>query len=160
MSDNGEAAHQGRQGAGVPQGRVSEPRYLERGAKWRAVLYGPLFALFGYLVELATGPTHAVAWVLVGLALAAITAPWIHARKRFLTVRVTATELWEGREALPLDKIAQVDDVGTPTGARVLGGGWSTPHKYDELPIRLDDDTVVLAWAKDVDALRAALIRT
>ncbi|NKQ58388.1 DUF3093 family protein [Amycolatopsis sp. K13G38] len=139
---------------------MSEIRYLERGATWTALLYGPLFAVLGYLAELVTGATHTVAWILVGLGLAVITAPWIYARRRFLTVKVTSTELWEGRESVPLSKITQVDDVGAPTGARVLGGGWSTPRKYDELPIRLDDDTVVLAWAKDVEALRTALSGT
>ena len=139
---------------------MNQPRFLEYGAKWTALLYGPLFALAGYLAELATGATHAVAWVLVGLGLAAITAPWVHARRRFLTVRVTDTELWQGREALPLSEIAETRDVGTPAGARVLGGGWSTPRKYDELPLRLADGTVVLAWAKDTEALRAALERS
>ncbi|TNC28566.1 DUF3093 family protein [Amycolatopsis alkalitolerans] len=138
---------------------MSETRYFEPGAKWTALLYGPLFAVLGYLAELATGTTHTVAWILVGLGLAAITAPWIHARRRFLTVRVTGTELWEGRESLPLSEIAETTDVGAPAGARVLGGGWSTPRKFDELPIRLTDGTVVVAWAKDVQALRAALER-
>lgn len=136
---------------------MSETRYIEFGAKWTALLYGPLFAVLGYLVELATGTTHAIAWVLVALGLAAITAPWIHARRRFLTVRVTDTELWEGRESLPLKEIADTSDVGAPVGARVLGGGWSAPRRYQELPIRLTDGTVVLAWAKDAGALRAAL---
>lgn len=72
-------------------------------------------------------------------------------------MRVTRQELWQGREALPLSQIKEIDDVGTPVGARVLGGGWTVPRKYDELPIRLDDGTVVLAWAKDVDSLRDAL---
>lgn len=136
---------------------MSETRYLEPGAKWTALCYGPVFAVLGYLAELATGTTHTIAWVLVGLGLATITAPWIHARRRFLTVRVTDTELWEGRESLPLTDIAETADVGAPTAARVLGGGWSTPNKYEELPIRLKDGTVVLAWAKDVHALRAAI---
>ncbi|HVW43024.1 MAG TPA: hypothetical protein VHC18_16915 [Amycolatopsis sp.] len=139
---------------------MSQVRYVEYGAKWWALLYGPLFALLGYLAELATGSTHLVAWILVGLGLAAITAPWVHARRRFLTVKVTTTELWEGQEMVPLTKITQVEDVGAPAGARVLGGGWGTPRKYDELPIRLDDDTVVLAWARDVEALRTALAAT
>ena len=103
---------------------MSHTRYLEHGARWSAVLYGPLFAQRGYFAELATGTAHTVAWILVGLGLAAITAPWIYARRRFLTVKVTSTELWEGREMVPLAKIAQVEDVGAPTGARVLGGGW------------------------------------
>jgi hypothetical protein len=139
---------------------VNEPRYVEYGAKWRALLYGPLFALFGFLVELATGQTHVFAWIIVALGLAAITAPWVHARRRFLTVKVTDTELWQGRESLPLAEIAETTDVGAPTGARVLGGGWGTPRKYEELPLRLIDDSVVLAWARDVTALRAAIERT
>jgi len=132
-------------------------RYLERGASWTALAYGPGFALLGYLAELLTGRAHTVAWALVGVGLAAITAPWIHARRRFLTVQVTDDSLWQGREALPLTEIAEVDDVGAPTGARVLGGGWSVPNKYDTLPVRLTDDSVVLAWARDVAALRTAL---
>jgi hypothetical protein len=31
------------------------------------------------------------------------------------------------------------------------------PKKFTEVPLRLADDTVVLAWAKDPDALRAAI---
>jgi hypothetical protein len=132
--------------------------YLERGASWAPLLYGPGFAVLGALAELATGgPVHAVAWTLVGLGLAAITAPWIHARRRFFTVRVTSKALWQGREELSMDRIAEVADVGAPAGARVLGGGWSAPRAYDEIPIRLDDDSVVLAWARDGAALRAAI---
>jgi hypothetical protein len=138
---------------------VSEQtRYLELGAAWTPLLYGPGFAVLGAIAELATGgPVHVIAWVLVGLGLAAITAPWINARRRFHTVRVTSTALWQGREELPLDRIAEVTDVGVPAGARVLGGGWSVPRRYDELPVRLDDGTVVLAWARDGEALRAAI---
>ncbi|HKS44106.1 MAG TPA: hypothetical protein VJT49_03115 [Amycolatopsis sp.] len=132
--------------------------YLERGASWCALLYGPGFAVLGALAEWAIGgPVHVFAWVLAGLGLAAITAPWIHARRRFFTVRVTPTALWQGREELPIGRIAEVTDVGLPAGARVLGGGWSAPRKYDEIPIRLDDDSVVLAWAREGAALRAAI---
>lgn len=135
-----------------------ENRYLERGAAWTPLWYGPGFAVLGALAELATGgPVHVVAWVLVGLGLAAITVPWINARRRFHTVRLTSTALWQGREELRLDRIAEVTEVGVPAGARVLGGGWSVPRNYDELPVRLDDGTVVLAWARDGEALRAAI---
>jgi hypothetical protein len=44
-----------------------------------------------------------------------------------------------------------------PVGARVLGGGWTVPKKFTEVPLRLTDDTVVVAWARDPEALRAAL---
>jgi hypothetical protein len=137
---------------------VSEIRYHESGASWMALLYGPGFAVLGAIAEPLTGaPVHGVAWVLVGLGLAAITAPWVYARRRFFTVRVTSSALWQGREELPLARIAEVTDVGAPAGARVLGGGWSAPRKYDELPVRLDDGSVVLAWAKDGAALRDAI---
>jgi hypothetical protein len=132
--------------------------YREPGSGWAPVLWGPALALAGYLSELALGgPTHALAWMLVGLALAALTVVWVYARRRFLAVTLTSRTLWQGRESLPVERIAEVDDVGAPVGATVLGGGWTVPRKYDELPVRLDDDSVVLAWARDVEALRTAL---
>lgn len=132
--------------------------YRERGSGWAPVLWGPTLALAGYLAELALGgPRHAPAWTLAGLALMALTAVWVYARRRFLAVTLTSQTLWQGREPLPVERVAEVDDVGAPVGATVLGGGWTVPRKYDELPIRLDDDSVVLAWARDVEALRAAL---
>ncbi|SDY58670.1 hypothetical protein SAMN05421504_10637 [Amycolatopsis xylanica] len=135
-----------------------EDRYREQAVSWLALIWGPVFALVGYLTELiGGGPRHGLTWIGVGLGLALITLPWAYARRRYLTVRVTRLELWQGREALPLGQIKELDDVGTPVGARVLGGGWTVPRKYDELPIRLEDGTVVLAWAKDVEALRDAL---
>lgn len=133
-------------------------RYREQAVSWLALIWGPVFALVGYLSEfIGGGQRHGLTWIGVGLGLALITLPWAYARRRYLTVRVTRQALWQGREALPLSQIKEIDDVGTPVGARVLGGGWTVPRKYDELPIRLDDGTVVLAWAKDVDSLRDAL---
>lgn len=134
--------------------------YREPGAGGAPLFWGPAFALAGYLIELAIGgPTHAIAWVLVGLALLVVLAVWVYSRRKFLAVRLTTTHLWQGREALPVARIAAVDDVGSPLGVKVLGGGWSAPRKYDELPLRLDDGSVVLAWARDGDALREALHR-
>ncbi|GAA3553413.1 hypothetical protein GCM10022222_41430 [Amycolatopsis ultiminotia] len=132
--------------------------YSEPGVRWTALVWGPLFAVLGALAELATGgPVHVVGWVLVGVALVALTLPWVYARRRFLSIEVTTHELRQGRERVPAGRIAEVTDVGTPVGTKVLGGGWSVPRKYDELPVRLDDDTVVLAWARDVESLRTAL---
>lgn len=133
-------------------------RYREPGAGGAPLLWGPGFALAGYLVELAIGgPRHGVAWVCVGLALLAVLSVWVYSRRRFLAVRVTTENLWQGREKLPVRRIVEVDDVGAPVGAKVLGGGWSVPKKYDALPLRLDDGSVVLAWARDVEDLRSAL---
>jgi hypothetical protein len=134
--------------------------YREPGAKWSALVWGPLFAVAGFLTELVTGGVlHVLGWILVGLGLLAMTAPWIYARRRFLSVRVTRENLWQGREAVAVDTIVAVADVSPALGAKVLGGGWTVPRKFDELPIQLADGSVVLAWARDVEALQAALAR-
>ncbi|QRP45512.1 hypothetical protein [Amycolatopsis sp. FDAARGOS 1241] len=134
--------------------------YSEPGVGWVALVWGPLFAVLGALAELATGgPVHWVPWLMVAFALCVLTIPWVYARRRFLSLAVTTDGLRQGRERIEADKIADVTDVGTPVGARVLGGGWSVPNKYDELPVKLADGTVVLAWARDVEALKAALGR-
>jgi hypothetical protein len=134
--------------------------YAESGVSWAAIGWGPVFAVVGALAELVTGgPVHVVGWLLVGLGLCVITMPWVYARRRFLSLEVTTEQLRQGREKVPAAQIADVTDVGTPVGARVLGGGWSVPRKYDSLPVKLADGTVVLAWAKDVEALRNALDR-
>ncbi|MYW94093.1 hypothetical protein G3I59_26665 [Amycolatopsis rubida] len=132
--------------------------YSEPGVGWSALIWGPLFALLGALAELATGgPTHVVGWVLIGAALCGLTLPWVYARRRFLSLEVTTEQVRQGRETVAAERIASVTDVGAPVGTRVLGGGWSVPRKYDELPVELDDGTVVLAWARDVEALKTAL---
>jgi hypothetical protein len=143
-----------------PEPTEASTVYREPGVRWAAVLSGPVFALLGFLVEKVTGgPQHEIAWLLVGIGLFAITAPWVYARRKFLSVRVTRDTLWQGREPLVVHRIAAVADVGAPVGARVLGGGWTVPRKYDELPLKLDDGTVVLACARDVRALQSALSR-
>ncbi len=134
--------------------------YHEPGVSWVALVWAPLFALIGLLAELITGgPVHVVGWLVVAFGLCALTLPWVYARRRFLSLEVTTGEYRQGREKLAAEQIAEVDDVGTPVGTRVLGGGWSVPRKYDELPVKLADGTVVLAWARDVEALKAALAR-
>ncbi|QKV76661.1 hypothetical protein [Amycolatopsis sp. Hca4] len=134
--------------------------YAESGVSWAAIGWGPAFALVGALAELVTGgPVHVVGWLLVAFGLCVITMPWVYARRRFLSLEVTSEQLRQGREKVPAAQIASVTDVGAPVGARVLGGGWSVPRKYDSLPVELADGSVVLAWAKDVEALRDALDR-
>ncbi|MCR6485410.1 hypothetical protein M8542_21520 [Amycolatopsis sp. OK19-0408] len=139
---------------------MSDRLYAESGVSWAAIVWGPVFALVGALAELATGgPVHVVGWLLVGAGLCAITVPWVYARRRFLSLEVTTRQLRQGREKVPAEELASVTDVGAPVGARVLGGGWAVPRKYDSLPVELTDGTVVLAWAKDVEALQDALDR-
>lgn len=133
--------------------------YVEPGSSWWPVLWGPLFAVAGAVLELVTGPVHALAWVLVGIALGGAAGLWVQARRRALLVRLTTSALTQGRETLATARIAEFDDIGTPIGAKVLGGGWSVPRKFDSVPIKLDDGTTVLAWARDGDALREAMAR-
>jgi hypothetical protein len=131
--------------------------YAEAGSTWWPLAWGPVFALAGAGVEALTGPVHVLDWVIVGLLLFGCTLLWVQARRRVCSVVLTRNALHQGRESLPLGDIADSDDVGLPVGARVLGGGWTVPKKFTEVPLRLTDDTVVVAWARDPEALRAAL---
>jgi hypothetical protein len=131
--------------------------FAEPGSSWWPVLFGPVFAGAGAALESGTGRVHTLAWVLVGIGLAGITAIWVHTRRRLLSVRLTRSSLTQGQEQLEVRRIAEVDDVGTTAGARVLGGGWTVPRKFTDVPIRLEDGTVVLAWARDGEGLRSAL---
>ncbi|HJP76572.1 MAG TPA: hypothetical protein VJ914_20045 [Pseudonocardiaceae bacterium] len=132
-------------------------RYAEAGSSWWPVLWGPVFALVGGLVEATTGPVHLIEWIVVGIGLAVAAIVWVQARRRVCSVRLTEETLHQGREELAVDRIAEIEDVGPPLGARVLGGGWTVPKRFTEVPLRLRDGSVVLAWAKNPDALRAAL---
>lgn len=134
--------------------------YSERGSSWWPVLWGPAFAALGLVAEqLTLGPQHVAMWILVGIALAVAAAIWVYGRRRLLAVRLTRSELVLGRERLAVDRIAEVSEVGAPVGARVLGGSWTVPKGTGEIPLRLDDDTVVLAWAMDPEKLAAELAK-
>jgi hypothetical protein len=132
-------------------------RYAEAGSSWWPLAWGPVFALAGAGVEALSGPVHVLDWVIVGLLLFGSALLWTQARRRVCSVVLTTHALHQGREPLEVSRIAEVDDVGYPAGARVLGGGWTVPKRFAEVPLRLTDDTVVVAWAKDPDALRTAL---
>lgn len=131
--------------------------YAEPGSTWWPLVFGPAFALVGGGVEALSGPVHVVAWVVVGVGLFACTLLWVRARRSVCRVALSEDALLQGRESLSTNEIVDVPDIDPPTGARVLGGGWTVPNKFREVPLKLADDTVVLAWARDPDALRAAL---
>ena len=131
--------------------------FHEPGSSFWPLLWGPVFAAIGAALEAPTGQVHGLAWPLVGIGLAGVAAVWVSSRRRLLSVRLTTHSLTEGQETLLVERIAAVDEVGTPAGARVLGGGWTVPRKYDDVPLRLTDGSVVLAWAKDGEGLRDAL---
>lgn len=140
--------------------------YAETGSSWWPLTWGPVFALVG---ALGGGAMPVWIWLLAGAVLTLFTAVWVAARRRFREVRLTPTRLRGGREVLPVERIASVEiasveiasgeDVGAPIGAPVIGGGWLVPRGTTEVPLRLDDGSTVLAWARDPDALVAALRR-
>ena len=140
---------------------MSDPvLYAERGASWWPVLWGPGFALVGILVEsLTPGARHTALWLLLAGILAVATGVWVYGRRRLCSVRLTRTTLSTGREDLEVSRIASLSDVGVPVGARVLGGSWTVPRGTSEVPLGLDDGTVVVAWAKNPEGLTEALGR-
>ncbi len=133
--------------------------FTEHGSSWWPLLWGPLFAAAGILLEVTTGPVHWLAWFVVGGGLFGGAVVWVSARRKVYLVRLTTGSLTQGRERLAVGRIAAVTDVGAPAGVRVLGGGWAIPRKTTAVPVRLDDDTVALAWARDDEGLREALRR-
>jgi hypothetical protein len=133
--------------------------YAEPGSSRWPLLWGPAFAALGAGLEALTGPVHVVQWLVVGIGLFGVFALWVTARRKVYRVELTPDTLHQGREALRVKDIEQVTDVGAAPGARVLGGGWTVPRKTVEVPVRLDDGSTVLAWARDDEALKAALAR-
>ena len=132
--------------------------FAEHGSSWWPALWAPVFAAIGIGVELATGvAVHWFQWVVVAVGLGGFGLIWASARRKVYKVELTTATLTQGREQLPTERIAAVTDVGAPTGAKILGGGWTVPRKTDEVPVRLDDGTVVLAWARDGEAFIEAL---
>lgn len=133
-------------------------RYAEPGCGWWPLAWGPGFAIAGAAVETVTpGTRHPWAWVLLAVALALAGAAWVYGRRRVYSVSLSSAALVLGRETLPVSRIAAMDGIEPPAGARVLGGGWAVPKGTTAVPLRLDDGSVVLAWARDPQALSAAL---
>lgn len=138
---------------------MSQARVLDEqpGARWSAVLFGPAFAAAGALAVSVSGPVNAVLWLVVGVCLTGTTALWVAARRAVCTVRLTEDVLSVGKEHLAVGRIRAVDGVEAPTGARVLGEVWAVPKRFTPVPLRLDDGSVVVAWARDGERLRTAL---
>ncbi|GLZ38210.1 hypothetical protein [Actinokineospora sp. NBRC 105648] len=127
--------------------------YAEPGSSWWPVLWGPVFCAVGAGLEALTGPVHGLAWILVAVVLAGMTAAWVNARRKVCAVSVTPVYLHQGQDRLAVAKIARAADVDAPVSAKPLGGGWTVPRKTTEVPLELDDGTVVLAWARHPDGL-------
>ncbi|MFC7618042.1 hypothetical protein ACFQV2_36285 [Actinokineospora soli] len=110
----------------------------------------------GAAVEAWSGPVHWFAWTAVGVVLTLMAAGWVNARRKVCAVELTDETLRQGQQELPVARIAALHDGDAP-GAPVLGGGLTVPRKTTEVPLTLDDGSVVLAWARFPGRMRAAL---
>lgn len=128
--------------------------FAEAGSSWWPLLWGAPVVLPGLLLG---GPGPWV-WLVAGAGFTLFAAGWVGARRRFRRVRLTPTRLQAGRETLPVARVAAAD-VGASMGAPVLGGSWLVPSGTTGVPLRLDDGTTVLAWARDAEGLVTALRR-
>lgn len=134
--------------------------YAEAGSSWWPLAWGPLLVLPGVLIEVTGGGGIPLwLWLAAGAGLTLFTTAWVAARRRFREVQLTPEQLREGREVLQVARIAAVDDAGLSMGAPVIGGSWVVPRGTTGIPLRLDDGTTVLAWARDAEALGTALRR-
>ena len=83
--------------------------FVEWGARWRALAWGPVFCLVALIVELTTGPVvHWVALAVIAVVLMGFTAIQIVAARRHVTVVLTPDELTQGTENVAVADIAEV----------------------------------------------------
>ncbi|MCP2299000.1 hypothetical protein SAMN04244553_2859 [Nocardia amikacinitolerans] len=140
--------------------------FAEPGARWRAVLYGPLLCLLVLVLEMVTSsPVHWFALIFCGALIAAFVALQVVAGRRHVSVELTGSTLRQGAETLPLTGIAGVlperdehswNDEDWES-ARALGELSGVPRRRKGIGLRLRDGGLVQAWARDHRGLRTAL---
>jgi len=128
-------------------------RYHESGSTWWPLLWGPGFCGVGFTLETVTGASHGLAWIVVGVVLLGLTALWVSARRTDRAVTLTDTTLRMGTGMISVARIARVEGVPEPVGARAIGGGFTIPAKTHPVPMELVDGSVVLGWARFSDDL-------
>ncbi|OZE99563.1 hypothetical protein [Rhodococcoides fascians] len=142
--------------------------FEEPGARWRSLLWGPVFCAAVLVFELLTGPVvHWVALAVVAVVLTGFTYVQVSAARRHVSVALTATELRQGTERLSIADIAVVFPAPEYAAgeyepkkwetARVLGELTGIPRRRRGVGLRLVGGGLVQAWAKDDDGLREAL---
>ncbi|MGN7134070.1 hypothetical protein ACTHQY_12455 [Rhodococcoides corynebacterioides] len=144
--------------------------FVEWGARWRTLAWGPLFCLLALVVELTTGPVvHWIALAVIAVVLMGFTAIQIVAARRHVTVILTADELTQGTENVAVADIAEVypepdyaangNTLEKWQSARVLGELSGVPRGRTAVGLRLRGQGLVQAWAKDDETLREHLDR-
>ncbi|RVW01395.1 hypothetical protein [Rhodococcus xishaensis] len=144
----------------------TEPLFIEPGARWRTVAYGPVFCIVALVIELLTGPVvHWFALTLFAVILTGIVYAQVVAARRHVSVVLGAASLRQGTEELLLAEIDAVLPKADPYAdepqrwefARSLGELSSVPRRRKGIGLRLRDGSLVQAWARDDDGLRVAL---
>jgi hypothetical protein len=152
-----EVPHGPDEGQGPDEGPVL---FAEPGAPWWPLLIGPVLALGGLLLDrMAPGGANPLAWLVVGLVLFLPIALIVRARRRFLRVRLTPDLLVQGDESVPTARLAAVraTDGSGRYGLRPFGEHPTVPPHLGVVVVTLDDGTRRAAWARDAEALHAAL---
>ncbi|MFC9516060.1 hypothetical protein ACFTSD_10075 [Nocardiaceae bacterium NPDC056970] len=147
-------------------GDAQTPLFLEEGARWRTVVYGPVFCVIALVIELVTGPVvHWFALTLFAAILAGIVSVQVAAARRHVSVLLTGSLLRQGAEEVPLDEIDEVLPEADPYAdepqpwetARTLGELSGVPRRRTGIGLRLRDGSLAQAWARDDEGLRDAL---
>lgn len=142
--------------------------FAEPGLRWRAVAYGPVLCASILILELVTGSTaHWFALIFCGALIAGFVALQVVAGRRHVSVELTDTTLRQGTETLPLSTVLEVvppegdekswDAATDWESTRALGELVGVPRRRTGIGLRLADDSLVQAWARDHQGLRAAL---
>lgn len=141
--------------------------FSEPGARWRTVAFGPAIGAVGLAIEVSTGPVvHWAALAGVAAALAGFGYLLTFAACRHASVELTATTLRQGTEEVPLTEIEELlpeaardTDPQPWETARPLGELTGVPRGRTGIGLRLRGGTLVRAWAKNDEGLRAELAR-
>ncbi|WP_435593347.1 hypothetical protein [Nocardia sp. bgisy118] len=140
--------------------------FVEPGARWRVVAYGPLLCLLVLVLEMVTSsPVHWFALIFCGALIAAFVALQVVAGRRHVSVELTESTLRQGTETLPLTGVTAVlperDEHSWNDeeweSARALGELSGVPRRRKGIGLRLGDGGLVQAWARDHRGLRTAL---
>jgi len=154
--------------------------FYENGASWRWLLAGPAAALAMVFVQWRAGLGFPVTVPLMFLVLVSgFLGLQVKAAREHTSVELTADTLREGTELLKIDQIVTVfPEPGTPAPSRAPISSWrvrpaeppepwqraralgelsGVPRGRTGVGLELAGGRLVQAWARDADALRAAL---
>ncbi|MFD4294354.1 hypothetical protein ACFWPA_07070 [Rhodococcus sp. NPDC058505] len=145
---------------------MAEAPFVEPGGRWRTVALGPLLCLIVLIGDLFIGAgVHVAGLSLFAVLLAALVWVQVKAARTHASVEVTPTTLRCGTETLALADIAEVlpdadpyaDDLQPWETAPPLGELSGVPRRRTGIGLRLTDDRLVRAWARDGEGLRSVL---